>query len=109
MSVWQSQAPSAWQMREEIEELFAAGLTRDEVIDELVEQYGVWILMTPPAAGRFIWVYVTPFIAIGIGGVIAHVLIGRRRRGARPDEDVAVDDVDPDVEARVQRRLQEYL
>lgn len=110
MSVWQSQAPSAWQMREEIEELFAAGLTRDEVIDELVNQYGVWILMTPPAEGRFVWVYLTPFLVIGIGGLAAHFLLGRRRGGPRgDDEDGEAEAVDPEVEARVQRRLQEYL
>lgn len=113
MSAWQSQAASAWQMREEIEEMLAAGLTRDEIIDELVDQYGVWILMTPPAEGRFVWVYVTPFLVIGVGGVAAHVLLGRNRRRPNDDEgghggtDAA--DVDPDVEARVQRRLQEYL
>lgn len=110
MSAWQSQAPSAWQMRGEIEELLAAGFTRDEVIDQLVDQYGVWILMTPPAEGRFVWVYLTPFLVIGIGGVAAHVLLGRRHRQQPPDDEEHDDaGVDPDVEARVQRRLQEYL
>lgn len=110
MSAWQSQAPSAWQMREEIEELLAAGFTRDEVIDLLVDQYGVWILMTPPAEGRFVWVYLTPFLVIGIGGAAAYLVLGRRNRRNESDDDEGDNpDVDPDVEARVQRRLQEYL
>src|SRR5690554_173859 len=114
MSAWQSQAPSAWQMREEIEEMLKAGWTRDEILDALVDQYGVWILMTPPAEGRFVWVYLTPFLVIGIGGAAAHALLSRRRRQAaagqgdqqRAEEAV---EVDPELEARVRRRLQEYL
>lgn len=111
MSAWQSQAPSAWQMRDEIAEMLTAGYTRDEVIDELVNQYGVWILMTPPAEGRFVWVYLTPFLVIGIGGVAAHMLLSRRRQQPPPDDGDDDDsvEVDPDLEARVQRRLQEYL
>lgn len=111
MSVWQSQAPSAWQMREEITELLAAGYTRAEVIEQLVDQYGVWILMSPPAKGRFIWVYLTPFLVIGLGGIAVHMLFSRRRRQTSPgdDESVKNEDVDPDLEARVQERLRDYL
>lgn len=109
MSVWQSQALSAWEMREEIHELLAAGLTRDEVINELVDQYGVWILMTPPAEGRFVWVYVTPFLVIGIGGIAAHMVLRRRQDVILVEDDTEAAVVDPDVEARVQRRLQQYL
>lgn len=109
MSVWQSQAPSAWEMRGEIERLFAAGLTRTEVIDELVDHYGVWILMSPPREGRFVWVYVIPFLVIGVGGLLAQWLWGRRRRGDGDEDGTGGGSLDPDVEARIQRRLQEYL
>lgn len=111
LSAWQSQAPSAWQMREEIAEMLAAGYTREEVLDALVDQYGVWILMAPPAKGRFVWVYLTPFLAIGVGGLIVHYLFNRRRGQASPEVDGEgkSDDVDPDLEARVRERLKEYL
>ncbi|MFO7264905.1 MAG: cytochrome c-type biogenesis protein CcmH [Limnochordales bacterium] len=109
LSVWQSQAPSAWQMREEIAELLAAGYTRDEVIEELVNQYGVWILMAPPAEGRFLWVYLTPFLVIGLGGVVVYVVFSRRRQAPPAGEDGRAEAIDPDVEARVRERLREYL
>lgn len=108
MSVWQSQAPSAWEMREEIERLFAEGLNRHEVIEEMVDHYGVWILMSPPREGRFLWVYIVPFLVIGIGGLLAQWLWGRRRDDG--DEGGGSDDkLDPEVEAKIRRRLQEYL
>ncbi len=88
-------------MRDEIAEMLTAGYTRDEVIDELVNQYGVWILMTPPAEGRFVWVYLTPFLVIGIGSVAAHMLLSRRRQQPPPDDGDDDDsvEVDPDLEA----------
>src|SRR5690606_861350 len=79
LSVWQSQAMSAWEMRDEIRELLAAGMTRQEVLDELVDRYGVWILLTPPAAGRFVWVYLVPFVVLALGGVWIYWRLGRRR------------------------------
>lgn len=110
MSVWQSQAPSAWEMREEIERLFAQGLTRTEVLDALVDHYGVWILMSPPREGRFLWVYIIPFLVIGAGGLLAQWMWGRRRQAGDDGEDGADETkLDPEEEARIQRRLQEYL
>lgn len=110
MSVWQSQAPSAWEMREEIERLFAEGLTRSEVLDALVDHYGVWILMSPPREGRFLWIYVIPFLAIGVAGLLVQWLWGRRRRDDDDDGDASdPSEIDPDAEARIRRRLQEYL
>lgn len=107
LSVWQSQAMSAWEMRDEIRELLAAGMTRQEVLDELVDRYGVWILLTPPAAGRFVWVYLVPFVVLALGGVWIYWRLGRRRL-PEPEAPPA-DEIDPEAEARVRRRLQEYL
>lgn len=108
LSVWQSQATSAWLMRDEIRELLAAGMTRQEVLDELVNRYGVWILLSPPAAGRFLWVYALPFAVLALGAVWVYRRFGRRP-GPTPLAPPAEGDVDPELEAKVQRRLQEYL
>lgn len=113
MSVWQSQAPSAWEMREEIERLFQEGLNRQEVLDSLVDHYGVWILMSPPREGRFLWVYIVPFLVIGAGGLLVQWLWARRRGRDEGEDggpgDGGGDDVDPEIEAKIRRRLQEYL
>jgi len=108
LSVWQSQATSAWEMRDEIREMLASGMTRQEVLDELVERYGVWILLAPPADRGFVWVYLLPFIAIAVGGVWVYRRFGRKD-GPTTKEPMASESIDPELEERVQRRLQEYL
>ncbi|MFS8543625.1 MAG: cytochrome c-type biogenesis protein CcmH [Limnochordales bacterium] len=110
LSVWQSQAVSAWEMRDEIRQLLLAGMTRQEVLDELVDRYGVWILMSPPASGRFLWAYVIPFVALAAGGLWIYWRLGRRARAPVTAAETPVpEELDPETEARIRRRLQEYL
>ncbi|MBO8141697.1 MAG: cytochrome c-type biogenesis protein CcmH [Firmicutes bacterium] len=107
LSVWQSQAPSAWEMRDEIRELLLSGLTRQEVLDELVARYGVDVLLSPPARGRLVWAYAIPFALIAIAAVLA-VRLGRQGRAAG-EEPPPVGEIDPGVEERIRKRLEEYL
>lgn len=107
LSVWDSNAPSAWEMRGEIRERLEQGMTPQEVLDEMVDRYGVWILMRPPARGGFLWAYVTPLIFLALGGLLIRRSLRRRppvlTRGPEAERP------DPEVEARVQERLKEYL
>lgn len=108
LSVWQSQAASAWEMRDEIREMLLSGMTREEVLDELVERYGVWILLSPPAERGFAWVYLLPFAVLALGGLWVYWRFGRRPAPPANEPAPAVE-LDPELERRVQRRLQEYL
>jgi len=53
-------------------------------------------------------VYVVPFVLIAAGGLWIYWRLGRRPP-APAEEPPPADEIDPETEARVQRRLQEYL
>ena len=65
----------------------AAGATREEVIEILVERYGEEILGAPPAEGITLWAYVFPVLGFVLfGGVSFSRCVGswrHRARGAR--------------------------
>lgn len=109
LSVWESNVASAWEMKQEIWERVEAGERRDEILDDLVDRYGVWILMAPPARGGFLWVYLVPFLFLGVVGLLLRRVLqggreGRQAGGVAPDAPL-----DPAVEARIQQRLKDYL
>lgn len=107
LSAWDSNAASAWEMRREIRERLERGMTPQEVLDEMVERYGVWILMRPPARGGFLWAYVTPLIFLALGGLLIRQSLRRRRPVVTGQQ--AMDRLDPEAEERVRQRLKEYL
>lgn len=109
LSVWESNVESAWDMKREIWERVEAGESREHIIADLVDRYGVWILMRPPARGGFLAAYIVPFVFVGIGGIVVYRVIAGRRRPLEVPEPVGDEAVDPDVEARVQERLKDYL
>lgn len=109
LSVWESNVESAWDMKREIWERVEAGETREEILADLVDRYGVWILMRPPARGGFLAAYLVPFVFVGIGGVIVYRVITGRRRPAEVPDPAGDEGVDPELEARVQERLKDYL
>ena len=53
----------------------AAGATKDEIIEILIERHGEEILGAPPAEGITLWAYIFPVAGfIGGGGIAAFVL-----------------------------------
>lgn len=60
---------TAAQMREEIRQFINEGQTRDEILQSFVDIYGVEVLTYPPKQGFNISAWVTPFIAILMGGL----------------------------------------
>jgi cytochrome c-type biogenesis protein CcmH len=69
-------------MHKDVMQLVAGGYSADEIIRAFQGVYGDKVLMAPPRVG-FNWAgYLTPFVALGIGGVVVATLIGRWRRVA---------------------------
>jgi cytochrome c-type biogenesis protein CcmH len=76
-------------MHKDVMALVAGGYSADEIIRAFQGAYGDKVLMAPPRVG-FNWAgYVTPFVALGIGGAVVAMLITRWRRVGAEDEVVA--------------------
>lgn len=106
LSVWESDATSAWIARAEIQERLLEGWTPGEIIRWFEDRYGVWILMSPPARGGLSWVWLAPVLALLAGGGLTWLYLRRQAREAPPEE--GLQEVEP-LPAEVERRLKEYL
>jgi cytochrome c-type biogenesis protein CcmH/NrfF len=79
----QSEAPQAQQERQTIERLIAEGLTKDQIIDEMVEIYSESVLIHPPEDGVRTLRWLVPAVAALIGFSLAFFLVVRWRRSTR--------------------------
>jgi cytochrome c-type biogenesis protein CcmH/NrfF len=55
----------------------AAGTTREEVLEMLIERYGEEILGAPPAEGITLWAYILPVAGFMSFGVVAFLVLRR--------------------------------
>ena len=78
-----TEAPQAQQEREFIRTLIAEGLTKDEIKDRLVAEYGSEVLATPEAEGFDLAAWLVPGAAIVIAGGAIFVAVRRWRRTGR--------------------------
>jgi len=85
LSVADSPAPLAQQMRQEIAQKLRAGESADQIRAGYVAAYGASVLMTPPKHGLAGAAYHLPLIVMVIGLVISLVLLRRWLR--RPESD----------------------
>jgi cytochrome c-type biogenesis protein CcmH/NrfF len=103
-----AESPQAYQEREFIRKLIAQGLTKQQIKDRLVAQYGPNVLALPQNKGFGLAAYLVP-IAVGLGLVAILVLLlpRWRRRAARSAGAPAA--TGPSLSADDQRRLDEDL
>ncbi|HEX5118467.1 MAG TPA: cytochrome c-type biogenesis protein [Pseudonocardiaceae bacterium] len=79
LSVADSPAPLAGQMRQQITQQLKAGKTADQIRANFVASYGDTVLLSPPHQGIGQIAYVLPFVVVG-AGVLAGVLLLRGKR-----------------------------
>ncbi len=80
LSIADSPATSATQMRALLREQLASGATEDDVRAFFVARYGRWILLDPPAAGVDLALWLAPALVVSIGAL----LVVRRARARTP-------------------------
>lgn len=101
-----SHSPAADRIRAFVEQKRTAGWTKQQVEDALVADFGPSVLAAPPAAGLGLVAWLVPIgvVLLGVGIVIALVLVWRRRRAPV----VAVEDpaLAAEVDARIDAELQ---
>lgn len=83
LSIADSPAPLAEQMRRIVREQLAAGATDQDVRDFFVARYGTWILLAPPTGGRDLLLWLAPGVFVLLGLIVV-TLRGQRRVPASP-------------------------
>lgn len=83
LSVADSPAPLARQMRETIERQLRAGRSPEEIRAGFVAAYGEWILQAPPARGINLLAWVGPAALFLVGAIVIAVTVRRWTAGAR--------------------------
>ena len=85
LSVADSPAPLAQQMRQEIAQKLRAGESANQIRAGFVAAYGDSVLMSPPRQGVAGAVYYLPFLVLAAGLIAAFTLLRRWLRAPRPD------------------------
>jgi cytochrome c-type biogenesis protein CcmH/NrfF len=75
-----AESPKAEQQRQEIRDLIAQGLTKEQVKARLEAVYGSQVLALPPDEGFSLAAYVVPVAVVGALAALLLVLIPRWRR-----------------------------
>jgi cytochrome c-type biogenesis protein CcmH len=83
LSAADSPAPLARQMRRQIEEQVAAGVSAREIEQRFVAAYGPSVLLTPPARGWGRAVHLLPLAVLGVAVLAGSVLVRRGLRAAK--------------------------
>jgi cytochrome c-type biogenesis protein CcmH len=106
-----AQSPEADQEREYIRGLIAQGMTKAQIEQSLVAQYGVGVLGRPPAHGFNLTIYVLPPVILATGIAILAVILPRwrrRTRAAAGQPDGALPPLDPVDQERLQQELSQF-
>jgi cytochrome c-type biogenesis protein CcmH len=99
-----SQSPVADQERAFIRARIAEGMSKDEIKDALVAEYGPDVLAEPPGGGFNMTAWLVP-VALGALALLGVVLLARRWRGSRPAAQAPARDLDPDEARRLDSEL----
>jgi cytochrome c-type biogenesis protein CcmH len=102
-----AESPRAEQQRQELKQMIAQGLTKKQIKDRLVAQYGPSILATPQDHGFSLAAYLVPIAAVLAALVALAIAIPRWRRRRPPAG--SEDDPTPAMTAADARRLDEDL
>jgi cytochrome c-type biogenesis protein CcmH len=106
-----AQSPQADSERAYIRGLIAKGETKQQILDDLVAQYGTDVLGKPPASGFNLTVYIIPVAILAVGVAILALTLPRwrRRTKAATDEPAARPSaLDPKDAQRLDQELSQF-
>jgi len=108
-----STSPIADRMRTFIRARIAAGDTKSEIKDKLVDQFGESVLAAPPKSGFNLLAWVLPLAGIAVAAAVVGVLAHRWTRARKADEGRPPSangryGLDPELERRLDDELARY-
>ena len=104
----QSTAPIAERIRHFISARIAAGDTKREIKQKLVDQFGPAVLAEPSKHGFNLLAWVLPFAGIGLAAAALGILAWRWTRPREPVAAVAGAPIDPELDRRVDEELARF-
>lgn len=104
-----TEAPQAIQQREFISGLVAEGLSKDEIKDRLVDEFGPEVLAVPDTEGFDLAAWIVPGLAIVVAGVGILFGLRRWRKAGRAGEEEGSGRKADAVSAEDSERLEEDL
>jgi cytochrome c-type biogenesis protein CcmH len=102
-------SPQADRERAFIRHEIAQGKTEDEIIDDLVAQYGTSVLAEPPKSGFDLTAWLVPGIAIIIAAIAIAFGLRRWRRAGRKLEEKAATNGNEPLDSEERERLDSDL
>ncbi len=102
-----TESPQANQERDLIRSLIAQGLTKDEIKDRLVAEFGPEVLATPDNSGFDLAAWLVPGVAIVAAGIA--IFIGLRRWRTAGTTSEGGGSAEPPVDVEDGKRLDEDL
>ncbi len=106
-----AQSPEANSERSYIRVLIARGETKQQILQNLVSQYGTAVLGKPPAHGFNLTVYIIPPAILAIGAAILFVTLPgwrRRARAAAREPTATPRTLDPADAERLDQELSQF-
>ncbi len=105
-----AESPQADREREQIRRLVARGLTREQVLDQLVQDYGPGVLASPEPRGFYLSLYLVPLLA-GLALLLTGLIVlPRWRRAAKAAPEILAEPtaLDPRDVQRLEDDLRLY-
>jgi len=100
LSAGDSPSELAQQMKGIILEQLKEGKSADEIKAYFVSKYGEWVLLSPPARGFGLLVWVLPYV-VAVAGIVLVLLVVRRWTGKKGRQEPSA--ADPALLARIKR------
>jgi cytochrome c-type biogenesis protein CcmH len=103
----QSDSPAAQRIKVEIQQRIAAGDTRSQIKQRLVQEWGARILAAPPRHGFDLLAWLLPIVGVVGGAAVLGVLAWSWTRRREPEPVIEQDGrpLDPDEERRLDAEL----
>ncbi len=94
-SIADSPVGLAEDLRRDVREQLIAGRTDEEIRASMVNRYGNFILFRPPFNPTTAWVWIAPFLLLGVGAFVTVRILRQRSKLVASDDSVVDSDNQP--------------
>lgn len=105
LSIWDSPAAMAVNMKAQVGELVAAGYTQEQILDYFEASYGEFVRLNPKLGGMNWLVWLAPLVLLAVGIWAIFAFLRKSRTSARATEAAAdlEEEIDPELEPYLRR------